>query len=508
MPLKRLGFYLLVAAVSVPLWTALAATPTELLSNGSFESGTAGWQTFGGQLSSATQPAYSGSFAAAYASADFKAKWFYQDVPVSPGGMYTFSGWAVKNSSRIAEVKLRISWYAESVGYGTQASGPEISSVTSTVISSDSPAWRQLTTGPAEAPSRALVARLKVILMPASGDSATAFFDGLSFVGSGPSLPPTPASPPSGGASGPGQEAGDPPDPPPVPSPQATPAATPTASPTYPPTPVATVVPMPSPIPTPTMIPTRTPTPTLRPTRTPTLRPTSTPRPTRTPTARPSATPAPTPGVSPASGATPAFPQSGAVASIPSPASAVRSGVSSAISSPVASPQAGASPLPRVTPSFTPVATTAPPVEDKMEAVEAGSTDPGGATHEAPPLFSGDGSVAPRPSPSAQPASTGGSQFTLPSPAARPAAPARPVVVPTPGPGAVKLVVAPPSFLESPDGEEDGHEANSVEDPARGNWPVETPQSEASSPAVQVIVAISSLGAASVALSLWLRKWI
>jgi hypothetical protein len=93
------------AALALGLLVLLApvfpVSAAELLTNGSFESGTTGWYLYGGQLSTTQEQEYvhggQSQSAACFSSADMVLKSFYQEIPVQPGSSYTFSGWAIKN---------------------------------------------------------------------------------------------------------------------------------------------------------------------------------------------------------------------------------------------------------------------------------------------------------------------------------------------------------------------------------------------------------------------------
>lgn len=451
MPVKRLVLFFLIAVLSTPWWGSLWAAPTELLANGGFENGISGWHTFGGQLAQVARPVYSGNFAVAYTSADFRAKWFYQDVPVTTGALYAFSGWAIKNSPDIAEVQLRISWHSQSTGYGSgQAAGSELSSVTSEGLTSDSAAYRFLSTSQVAAPYSAIIARLKVILVLASGNKATAYFDGLSFMGYGSSSP-TPATTPLPGTAGDIAQGGS-----------TSGSAEPPAVPFLPsPSPAPAVLPSPTPLLSPTPAVKATPTPRPTPTKTPTLRPTPTPAVKPTPQPRPIATLRPTPA-------------QGAGALVPTP-----------VPSPPLLQPSPASPLttPVPQPQIPPVER---PPESGAEAPGFGSPLQAEET-ERPPLAlprTAPGSLD-APSPQASPAPGSLASATAPHP---------PII----SQGAATPETSPPSTLSSGQGEPTGPLEDS---------PFPAPMSDPGSSPAHLAIALALLGAASAALSLWLKKW-
>jgi len=275
------------AALALGLLVLLApvfpVSADELLTNGSFESGTTGWSLICGQLSTTQEYVHGGQSAACLSSADNAVKVFYQEIPVQPGVSYTFSGWAIKNAPGIEMVYLQIDFLSENWEILLVVGLDE--------LRSDDPAYRFLTVT-AIAPPQAVRAKFKAVLKPASDDPAVAYFDDLSLDGPTPSPTPTPTPSPT-------------PTPTPSPTPTLRPSPTPTLSPSPTPTPTPSPTPTLTPSPTPTLTPSPTPTPTpsptptLRPSPTPTLRPSPTPtlRPSPTPTLRPSPTPTLTPRV-------------------------------------------------------------------------------------------------------------------------------------------------------------------------------------------------------------------
>src|SRR3990172_12835236 len=95
------------AAVALSVSLAPVSAAEELLSNGGFEAGTSNWAANGGSLTQVSSPVKSGGQAAALTSNSAGAKWLYQDVGVSPGAGYAFSGYARKNNPTHAPVYLR-----------------------------------------------------------------------------------------------------------------------------------------------------------------------------------------------------------------------------------------------------------------------------------------------------------------------------------------------------------------------------------------------------------------
>lgn len=114
----------------------------------------------------------------------------HQDVAVTPGQPYSFSGWARKNDGAGNQVRLCLMWYA--------AADTQIGSMLSSAwLTTDNPAFQYLATDTAVAPAGAAYACLRLYVKgyAAVGDN----FDDLSFgPGSGVTGGP-PAAPPVGG---------------------------------------------------------------------------------------------------------------------------------------------------------------------------------------------------------------------------------------------------------------------------------------------------------------------
>lgn len=94
----------------------------------------------------------------------------FQDVRVTPGTSYEFSGWCSKNDGRGNRAKLLIEW---------QDSARRVVRMdTSRALTSDSAGWRPLTTGSVVAPAGATIARLCLWI---EGRGGADFWDDLSF---------------------------------------------------------------------------------------------------------------------------------------------------------------------------------------------------------------------------------------------------------------------------------------------------------------------------------------
>ena len=228
-PVERPSLIRPAAAVCALVATLMLARPhsagaSELLTNGGFEEGTAGWSTNAGQLDSVSSPLHGGSQAGRFSGSGQPTTQFaYQLINVQPASNYELSGWVAAPASGVSRVFLRVSWF--------DASG-------SLVLSSDSPwlaqpdgAFHPFATGAMVSPVAARQARANILIQADSPFSVHP--DDFAF--SGPALVPPPPS-----------------TPPPVPTspPQITPAPT-----------LAPPGTTPGPLPTPTRTPGRGPTP-------------------------------------------------------------------------------------------------------------------------------------------------------------------------------------------------------------------------------------------------------
>jgi hypothetical protein len=116
-------------------------------------------------------------------------KWAYQTVEVDGGEFYRASAFARFTDADVEAVFMRISWYASADGSGQALSSAD----SDTLLDTAAPAFGALTTGPVAAPVDARSARVRLMLRPASGAQASAFFDDVAFAGTSPPSP-TPAA--------------------------------------------------------------------------------------------------------------------------------------------------------------------------------------------------------------------------------------------------------------------------------------------------------------------------
>jgi hypothetical protein len=151
------------------------------LVNGGFETaregGTPyGWHKVGGEIAVTDEERIEGDLALAISSATSSTKWAYEAISVTPGAYYVAEAWAM-NTAGADTLLLRVSWYASD-----DASGSAIDSADSlSTVSGDAGGFRQLSTGPVEAPANARSARVRLLLEPGSVAPTRAFFDDVSF---------------------------------------------------------------------------------------------------------------------------------------------------------------------------------------------------------------------------------------------------------------------------------------------------------------------------------------
>lgn len=165
------------AAGGAPTTPGAEAEFFNQLVNGGFEEirpdGTPyGWRKQGGEMATVGEPRTEGSRAATLLSQTTSTKWLHQTVIVRGDAHYEASvdALAIAGSE---SVFLRLSWYASADG-----SGAAIDSVDSLEASSPTDAsFVRLTTGVVAAPPEAGSAKVRLMLRPASGETATAYFD-------------------------------------------------------------------------------------------------------------------------------------------------------------------------------------------------------------------------------------------------------------------------------------------------------------------------------------------
>ena len=151
------------------------------LVNGGFEElrgdGTPyGWHKVGGEMAATGARHSGGGHAAALISRTESTKWLFQTVSVRGGSHYRLRAMALKDDAAVRETLLRVSWYASADG-----SGGQLSTADSQPLTADSPRFAALDTGIVQAPEEARSVRVRLLLRPLSGASATVYFDDVSF---------------------------------------------------------------------------------------------------------------------------------------------------------------------------------------------------------------------------------------------------------------------------------------------------------------------------------------
>jgi hypothetical protein len=159
------------------------------LVNGGFEDirtdGTPfGWHKQGGEVLSAAEHKTEGLRSLGLSSSTGSTKWAYQTVAVV-GGAYYQGAVDARAQDGVESVFLRISWYRTADG-----SGPAISSADSTDEGAPGEDFRRLSTEAVQAPAEAASAKLRLMLRPASGQPAIAYFDAAAFGPAQPGDPP------------------------------------------------------------------------------------------------------------------------------------------------------------------------------------------------------------------------------------------------------------------------------------------------------------------------------
>lgn len=173
-----LAFALSLAA----LWAPPAAKADELLTNGGFEDGTRGWDSYGGSL--ATSPnAHKGDASAVFSAADPAGKGAVKHdlVWVQPGATYALSAAILSDDPRVSKVSLRIDWQKAN-GESARLDRPP-----SDLMTTDAE-WLPLSIQDVTAPPDAVWAKV-VIYVETDGTGGEISIDDVSLAG-----PPAPTS--------------------------------------------------------------------------------------------------------------------------------------------------------------------------------------------------------------------------------------------------------------------------------------------------------------------------
>ena len=189
MKASRIAVLIAILAVVASLMasTLSFAALNELLVNGDFEDGVAGWEYSGGLMTYVNKPVHSGGRAAILIVNDEEGC-IYQTVPVSPGATYRLIGCVFKNSIHDATVFLEICWCDES--------GDEIHCDQSYSLTHNPDNYWFLTTGIQTAPANAHSAQVKgTVTLADPSKPASAYFDDMFFIQAMPT--PTPSATPT-----------------------------------------------------------------------------------------------------------------------------------------------------------------------------------------------------------------------------------------------------------------------------------------------------------------------
>ena len=170
------------ASPTASSWQMTPVPAQAALRNGGFEEADPDglpsfWRRYGGELARTNEVRFEGQFAAALTSQTNSTKWAYQLVTVQGGRAYVLNAYALKADPAVAAAYLRLSWYTNPDG-----SGQAIDSADSTArLANDSPDFRFLTTEMVVAPVEATSAKVRLMLDPVGAESATVYFDAVTF---------------------------------------------------------------------------------------------------------------------------------------------------------------------------------------------------------------------------------------------------------------------------------------------------------------------------------------
>ncbi len=187
-----LSFVLIAALVTVG---GRYADASELLANGGFEQGPAGWSIIGGDLSeldAVSAPVHEGALAGRFVGTGQPTTQFvYQWTDVQPGQNYELTGWAAMSGGGLGRLFLRVDWFdasSQEVPFKKDSNWLPLSDGT----------FYFLSTGPSQSPLAARHARTSVVVQADS--PFTVLLDDFVFSGPAAILPPlaTPTPAPSG----------------------------------------------------------------------------------------------------------------------------------------------------------------------------------------------------------------------------------------------------------------------------------------------------------------------
>jgi len=195
----------------------IGARADELLSNGGFEDGTAGWAAVGGTLEVVCGPAPVAERNCAgllVTDAELSSVVQHELVPVQPGGSYTLTASILKDDPQVASVTLSITCRGlsgEPIDPGCRLTKQ---------LTLNNPDYKPLSIGPFQAPSNAAFALISVTVLSDS-PGAEVYIDDVHFDGPPPAPTATPTLAPAATAT-------------PLPTATRAPTSTPAPSPTPP----------------------------------------------------------------------------------------------------------------------------------------------------------------------------------------------------------------------------------------------------------------------------------
>jgi len=226
--LTRTAFAALGLLVALLFAGSPRAGAVDLLANGGFEEGAAGWSLSAGSLDAVASPVHAGALSGQFTGSGQPTTHFaYQVVAVQPDEQYESSGWMAATGSGLTRVFLRVSWF--------DAGGQIVSQSDSEWLPQFDGGFYRLMAG-ALSPSAARSARVSAVVQ--SDSAFTVQLDDFDLAGPAPAhFTPTPNPTPAPTIA--------PTVPPPqvTPTPRPAPTRTPRPAPTRTPAPIATSAP-------------------------------------------------------------------------------------------------------------------------------------------------------------------------------------------------------------------------------------------------------------------------
>jgi len=212
----------------------MVATADELLANGGFENGTAGWASAGGTLDVVCKPmpVAEGNCAGRFVTIIPDISFVKYVIPlIREDSLYTIRAAILKNDDHVQEVASSVRWYDEK--------GDQLKADPAPSLFHNDPSYQVISFGTLQAPDGAVKAIVSIHVLPDSS-GAEIYIDDVRFEGPPPipTLTPTPYEPISTIT--------------PIPTPPASPTPlqtnTPAATPTRTPSPIPTATPTPTPL--------------------------------------------------------------------------------------------------------------------------------------------------------------------------------------------------------------------------------------------------------------------